>query len=154
MSKTGADPELLEFAIAREIEANQFFLALAKRVDNPEIRKVFEDLAAEELEHKAKLELEVIKAGRTTATVNPNLIPEHEYIISKDNSLLDMDYKDVLQLGIEKEEASFRTYVSLLATVHDQESREVLLALAEEEVKHKLRFEIEYDLLLKQRKAD
>ena len=60
-----------------------------------------------------------------------------------------MDYKDVLQLGMEKEEASFRTYVSLLATVHDQESREVLLALAEEEVKHKLRFEIEFDLLLK-----
>jgi len=149
MSKTGADPELLEFAIAREIEANRFFLALAERVDNPQIRKVFEELAEEELEHKAKLELEIIKTGRTIPAVNSKIIPEHDYIISKDNSLLNMDYKDVLRLGIEKEEASFRTYVSLLATVHDQESREVLLALAEEEVKHKLRFETEYDLLLK-----
>ena len=60
-----------------------------------------------------------------------------------------MDYKDILLLAIEKEEASFRTYVNLLPTVHDQASREVLLAIAEEEVKHKLRFEIEYDILLK-----
>ena len=51
MSGTGADDEILEFAIAREIEANRFYLALAERVANPEIRKVFEDLAAEELEH-------------------------------------------------------------------------------------------------------
>jgi rubrerythrin len=61
-----------------------------------------------------------------------------------------MDYKDMLMLGIEKEEASFRTYVNLAPSVHDQESREVLLALAQEEVKHKLRFETEYDMLLKQ----
>ena len=52
-------------------------------------------------------------------------------------------------LAMEKEEASFRTYVNLIPTIHDQQSREVLLAIAEEEVKHKLRFEIEYDMLLK-----
>jgi len=62
---------------------------------------------------------------------------------------LDMDYKDMLLLGIEKEEASFRTYVHLIGTVHEQGSREVLLAIAEEEVKHKFRFELEYDMLLK-----
>ena len=62
---------------------------------------------------------------------------------------LDMDYKDMLMLAMEKEEAAFRTYVNLLPNVQDQESREVLLAIAEEEVKHKLRFEIEYDMLLK-----
>ena len=49
----------------------------------------------------------------------------------------------------EKEEAAFRTYVHLVANVHDEESREVLLALAEEEVKHKLRFETEYNELFK-----
>jgi rubrerythrin len=69
--------------------------------------------------------------------------------LADDEAQLDMDYKDMLLLGIEKEEASFRTYVNLLANVDDEESREVLLAIAEEEVKHKLRFETEYDLLLK-----
>jgi len=36
-----------------------------------------------------------------------------------------------------------------IASVQDEESREVLLVIAEEEVKHKLRFETEYDLLLR-----
>lgn len=50
---------------------------------------------------------------------------------------------------MEKEEASFRTYVNLVVNARDVQTQELLLALAEEEVKHKLRFETEYDLLLK-----
>ena len=149
MAKAGPDDEILEFAIAREVEAYNFFMALAERVETSEIAKVFEDLAKEELEHKAKLELELIKTGKTLPTTEKVTIPEHDYIVSDVKSALDMDYKDVLLLGMEKEEASFRTYVNLLANVDDEESREVLLAIAEEEVKHKLRFETEYDMLLK-----
>jgi len=149
MKKAAPDDEILEFAIAREVEAYNFFMALAERVQNPEIASVFEDLAKEELEHKAKLELELIKTGKTLPRTEKVTVPDHEYIVSNVDAPLDMDYKDVLMLGIEKEEASFRTYVNLIPNVQDEESREVLLALAEEEVKHKLRFETEYDLLLK-----
>jgi rubrerythrin len=60
-----------------------------------------------------------------------------------------MDYKDVLLLAMEKEEAAFRTYVNLVANARDGQIQDLLLALAEEEVKHKIRFETEYDLLLK-----
>lgn len=148
MGNVNPNEEILEFAIAREVEANQFFLALAERVDSEEMRKVFEDLAKEELDHKAKLELEVMKMGRVVPATQKVTVPAHDYIISDDQARLDMDYKDMLLLGMEKEEAAFRTYVNLLANVQDEESREVLLAIAEEEVKHKLRFEIEYDLLL------
>jgi len=141
--------EVLELAIAKEIEAYNFYLALADRVEDRQMRKTFKDLAKEELEHKAKLELEVMKTGRTVAVERKPLRPGRDYILSDDESPLDMDYKDMLLLGIEKEEAAFRTYVNLVASVMDEESREVLLAIAEEEVKHKLRFETEYDLLLK-----
>jgi rubrerythrin len=55
-------------------------------------------------------------------------------------------------LGMEKEEAAFRTYVNLIPHVGNGQSREVLLTLAEEEVKHKIRFETEYDMLLKKSK--
>ena len=55
----------------------------------------------------------------------------------------------MLLLAIEKEDASFRTYVNLVANAGDEQTQELLLALAEEEVKHKLRFETEYDILLK-----
>jgi len=149
MANVGPDNETLEFAIARELEAYNFYTALADRVKSPEIAEVFRELAKEELEHKAKLELEVLKMGRTLLPAEKTLIPDHEYILLDVDAALDMDYKDILMLGMEKEEASFRTYVNLLASVDNEESREVLLALAEEEVKHKLRFETEYDMLLK-----
>jgi rubrerythrin len=149
MGRANPDDEILEFAIAREVEANRFYLALAERVASAEIRKVFEELAEEELEHKAKLELEVMKTGKVMPAGERVTIPEHEYIVSNVGSKLDMDYKDMLMLGIEKEEAAFRTYVNLVGQAQDEESREVLLALAEEEVKHKMRFETEYDMLLK-----
>ncbi len=141
--------EVLELAIAKEIEAYNFFLALADRVKDRQISKAFKDLAKEELEHKAKLELEVMKTGRTIAVEQKPLRPERDYILSDNESPLDMDYKDMLLLGIEKEEAAFRTYVNLSTSVLDEESREVLLAIAEEEVKHKLRFETEYEILRK-----
>ena len=149
MQKVAPDDEILQFAIAREVEAYNFYMALADRVESPEIAEVFRDLAKEEVEHKAKLELEVMKTGKILPATEKVTIPEHDYIISDVDSALDMDYKDVLMLGMEKEEASFRTYVNLIASVHDEDLREVLMAIAEEEVKHKLRFETEYDLLLK-----
>jgi len=141
--------EILELAIAREVEAYNFYLALADRVKEQQIREIFESLAKEELEHKAKLELELMKTGKTVVVEEKPLRPKRSYILSDDESPLDMDYKDMLLLGMEKEEAAFRIYVNLVASARDEESREVLLAIAEEEVKHKLRFQTEYDLLLK-----
>jgi rubrerythrin len=151
MGKTIPDIEVFELAISREVEAYHFFMALAERVDSPQMREVFESLAQEELEHKAKLELEVLKLGRTIPLNRQMPGPSRNYIISDTDTPLDMDYMDMLLLGIEKEKASFRTYVNLLQNVCDQQSREVLLAIAEEEVKHKLRFEMEYEALSKRR---
>jgi len=149
MPERGSDIEILEFAIAREVEANRFFLALAGRVESSKMCRVFEELAVEELEHKEKLELEMMKAGIVVDGA-PSDVPVHEHVVSEDGSLLDMDYKDMLLLAMEKEEAAFRTYIDLIQNIHEPSARETLLALAEEEVKHKLRFEVEYELLLKQ----
>jgi len=152
MPEVGPDQETLAFAIAREIEAHRFYLALADRVESPQMRKALEQLAAEELEHKAKLELEVMKLGRTVAVEDPAPPDDDDhYIVSDTDSQLDMDYRDILLLSIEKEDASFKTYVNLAAYARNQDSRDVLLAIAEQEVQHKLRFQTEYDLLTKQK---
>ena len=150
MAENMPDNEILELAIAREVEAYHFYMAVAERVDNPEMRQVLKEFAREELEHKSKLELEVLKTGQILP-VDEELpkASRDNYVVSNTDSLLDMDYKDILLLAIEKEAASFRTYINLVPTVYDQQSKEVLLAIAEEEVKHKHRFELEYDLLLK-----
>ncbi len=150
MDEFESDDEILELAISREEDANKFFLALAARVKKPEMRKVFEDLAAEELEHKARLELEIIKKGRVvTATEKLELEEESDTEVVR--QMLDMDYKDMLLMGMQKEESSFRLYVDLASRVSGEDAYETLLALAEEEVKHKMRFEMEYDSLMKAR---
>jgi rubrerythrin len=141
--------EILEFAISKETESSHFYQALARHVNTAEIRNVFEELAQEELEHKARLELEIMKMGRTVAARHDPAGPDSDYIVSNSQLPLDIDYKDLLMLAMEKEEASFRTYVDLVATARDEHIRELLLALAEEEVRHKLRFKHEYDVLLK-----
>jgi rubrerythrin len=142
------DNEVLELAVAREVDANRFYLALAAKAQNPHIRKVFNDLAAEELEHKAKLELEIMKTGRVVNTDREPLglqddLPDYtalEY---------EIDYKDILLIGMQKEEASFRLYVEMAGMTADHDSKEMLLAIAQEEVKHKLRFQTVFDYLSK-----
>ena len=139
--------EILEFAISREVEAFQFYTALAERMEKPQMQKVFEELAKEELEHKARLELEIIKTGQTVATPSEDL-NANDYHIEGEYQF-DIGMQQLLQMAIEKEKAAFALYVDLAAKVVDENSRETLLALAEEEVKHKMRFEYEYDVLLK-----
>ena len=149
MEKTDAFEEVLEFAIEREIEAYEFYTGLAEYLSDDKVREMFEQLAEEELEHKAKLELELIKLGKT---ITIREVPEKyvkKSVLIGDKVSLDMDYKDMLLMAIEKEEASFRTYVNLLPNAYEQETREVLMAIAEEEVAHKLRFQNEYNQLMK-----
>lgn len=142
--------EILELAITREEVANRLFLELASRTKNPEIRKVFEELADEELEHKSKLELEILKTGKVMKSTQKPAF-EEQIDMGEPATWIDMDYKEMLLLGIQKEDAAFRFYVTLAANATDEDSHETLLALAEQEVKHKLRFEMEYDKLLKTR---
>ena len=149
MSKVNSYAEMLEFAISKEVEAYHFYLALSRRVDTQKIQGILENLADEELEHKERLELEMMKAGRTVTREHRPPRSDSDYIITDSPSPLDMEYKDLLLLAMEKEEAAFRTYVNMAANVDDEESQEMLLELAEEEVKHKLRFETEYNELFK-----
>lgn len=149
MSNISPDEETLEFAVAREIDSYHFYMALSVRAESAGMRKVFEDLAKEELEHKAKLELEIIKTGRTVS-IDRDMDGTGQKSALYDFAMeLDMDYKGLLLMAIEKEEAAFRTYINLLQQTKNDRSREILLTLAEEEVKHKMRFEIEYEMLLK-----
>ena len=136
--------EILEFAIAREVEAHGLYTYMAGRMKNPEMRTVCEELAQEELEHKAKLELEVMKRGEVVSDIYVS-----DYMTDAGNEM-DMDYEELLIFAIKKEEISVSFYTDLAAAIKDEESREALLALAEEETKHKQRFEVEYNNLLKE----
>ncbi len=138
--------EILEFAIEREGEAVEFYMAMADRVKNPAIEKFFEDLVTEELEHKSRLELEIMKEGIVARTVG--VLPE----TSSDRTAVDldrlrsqMDYQEALNVAIQKERRSFRLYARLSGLVAEAELSETLLSLAEEEAKHLTALEEQYE---------
>jgi rubrerythrin len=141
--------EILDLAIAREEDAHIFLMALATRMVNPEMRKVFEELTAEELEHEARLELEVVKTGRVVTDSKKKLYFETNDYAEYMGSEIDMDYKDMLTMAMQKEESSFRLYVDLASRITNEDAYETFLVLAEEEVRHKMRFEMEYDNMLR-----
>jgi rubrerythrin len=141
MENTTVD-EILDFAIAEEAASNKFYTRLAARMDNDAMRKVFEDFAQEELTHKAKLE--GIKEGGFLAAGPVADLKIAEYAVEV-RPRPDMDYQDALILAMKKEKAAFRLYNALAAITDDWTLRNTFLSLAQEEAKHKLRFEVEYD---------
>jgi len=56
-----------------------------------------------------------------------------------------MDYQDALVLAMSQEKAAFKLYSKLAERSPNQEYKNLFLGLAQEEAKHKLRFELEYD---------
>ena len=145
MEKFGSVSEVLDFAISREVEAHDFYIKLADMVERPEMAKVLSDLAAEETEHKTKLE--AVKAGEI-------VIDEEEVgnlgiadYVTDVEPHAKMDYVDLLVIGMKKEEKSCKLYADLASAARNQELKDIFLKVAQEERGHKLRFEVEYDLM-------
>ena len=136
--------DVLDFAIAEEEAAAEFYRRLANTVSNPLMQQVFEDFAMEEVVHKQKLLL--VKEQKL-------LLPSEDTIMElwKGETVVDsvpedaLEYKQALQLAMDKEKAAFKMYHSLAGAVSDASLKSLFLALAEEEAKHKVRFEVEYD---------
>jgi len=138
--------QFIRLAIRRELEAYNFFMALCDCVQSTGIKYMFKELAKEELGHKEKLELELMKLGEVVQPYTSQTEDENPYSIKSDECAT-MDYADLLSLCIEKEDISFRFYINMAIQLDQEQSRDVLLALAEEELRHKLRFEAEYEKL-------
>jgi rubrerythrin len=135
---------LLDFAIGEEAAAAQFYLDLGARMDRPWMKQVFQDFAREEQGHKAKLEA-IKQGGARGLPVDKVLdLKIGDYLVDVAPQA-GMDYQQALILAMKKEKAAFHMYTDLASASSDQELKQLLLGLAQEEAKHKLRFELEYD---------
>lgn len=133
---------VLEMAIEKEIEAYRFYYSVAELISDKIGRDVFQQMANDEIKHRQRLELEIMKLGKTLKnqediTIDVEVEPG-----------FDLSYKEALIMGIQKEDASFQLYIQAMISTGDLELREVFMRLAEEEVRHKVKFEIEYNRLM------
>lgn len=143
MRKLQSVNDLFDYAIGKEAEAHDFYVRLAQVVSEPQLRKIIEGFAIDELQHRIRLQ--AIKAGETAflqEQVGTLGIAEQAREIEP---YPEMTYKDLLLVAMAREKAAFRIYTNLASITADPGIRETLLGLAQEEAQHKLRLEIEYD---------
>ncbi|MHC4085164.1 MAG: ferritin family protein [Planctomycetota bacterium] len=132
--------EILDFAIGREIDAIRLYIDLAKKVEKPEMQKILKGFAMEEQEHRIKLEdAKAIGFVLKEEEVGNLGIADD---IEGGEFRPDMSYADILIFAMKKENDT-----DLAKMAQDEEMKDMFLQLAQEEAEHKLRFEMEYDLI-------
>lgn len=147
MDKFDSIDTALDFAIEQEIGANMFYLDLAKKSAIAAMKEVFESFAKEEQGHRNKLEALKRKGVFSSPSLENEKVQElgiADYVVDVEPTA-DMDYKDALVLAMKKEKAAYRLYLDLASISQSEELTDIFMWLAQEEAKHKLRFEIEYD---------
>ena len=136
--------DVLDFAIGEEEGAVLFYTELAARAQSPGMRRAFEQFAQEEKGHKEKLL--AVKNGEKLDVADEAVqdLKIAEYVVDVVPGP-DITFSDALILAMKKEKAAFRLYSDLAEVASDETVRSIFRALAQEEAKHKLRFELEYD---------
>jgi rubrerythrin len=138
---------VLDFAIEREQEAEEFYTDLAKKMDRPWMQQVFEQFAGEERGHKEKLL--AVKSGKTVLFATQKVLDLKigDYLVDVDaeQAPTELDYQEALIIAMKKEKAAFKLYTDLASSTDDENLAGLFQGLAQEEAKHKLRFEVEYD---------
>lgn len=136
--------DILDFAIAREEEAYSFYMDLASKMETAGIKSVFEGFAREEKGHREKLLR--VKEGKILMKPEQKVMDLKigDYLVDVE-ATPDMDYQQALILAMKKEKAAFKLYMDLSEKSGDADIAALFVSLANEEAKHKLRFEIIYD---------
>jgi len=137
--------EILDFAIQKEQEAADFYKNLATKVTVASMQSVFNGFSKEEMGHKAKLES--VKSGKRMLQSEKKILDLKigDHLEEVEPAKAELSYQDALIIAMKAEKAAYKLYNELATSTDDAEVQEIFLGLAQEEAKHKLRFEIEYD---------
>jgi rubrerythrin len=136
--------DILDFAMNSEQEAVDFYNNLAENAQNEEMQKIFNQFAQEEISHKAKIRKIKEEGSYEISREQLRDLKVSDYMVNV-KPTADMNYQDALVLAMNKEKAAFRLYMDLADKTDDEKMKQLFLNLAQEESKHKLRFELEYD---------
>jgi rubrerythrin len=136
--------EVITFAIRKEAEAYNLYKTYSQLVKTPGLNKLFEELAGQEQKHREILEgVQRKDVSEYKIKKIPNL--KISDFVDNEEFSPDMDYASALRLAIKREEFSVRLYSLMAERTEDSELKKLFSVLVQEETKHKLRLETEYD---------
>ncbi|MDD1679950.1 MAG: ferritin family protein [Methanomicrobiales archaeon] len=132
--------KILSLAINREIESYTFYRGVADKVSNPELKKLFAELAGEEVKHREtlteflakppkSLKFDASRDYKIAETLKtPNLTPNLKPI-------------DGMVIAIQKELEAMQMYTQLASRSTDADQKKIFIELASMERGHKARLE-------------
>lgn len=131
---------ILQMAIANEIEAYEFYLNAANKSKNANLKATFTELAEEEKKHKVTLE-----AFINNETKQMHFKETADYKISESIELpkltANMSFADGLALAMKKEEEAMKMYQDFANASDNNAQKEMFVQLAIMEKGHKTRLE-------------
>ena len=140
--------EIIDFAIAREVEAEEFYKSVAEQESFAGKKEMFLEFAAEEKKHQALLgDLKAGKVGKSLEDYKFKWISD----IKRSNYVHEvayrpgMAYQDILLLACKREEKALALYNELQIKAEMADARKVFKVLCQEEARHKLVLETMYD---------
>jgi rubrerythrin len=137
--------EILDFAIRKEEEAADYYTRLADKFAPAGMKSTFLDFAREEQGHKGRLL--AVKRDKAILSAEKKILDLKigDDLVEVDVTDGVIDYQSALIVAMKAEKAAYKLYTDLASVIDDPALKETLLGLAQEEAKHKLKFEIEYD---------
>ncbi len=134
----------IEFAISKEKETAAYYRQGAQIIQSSEGKELFLDLASQEDLHQKKISaLDLERIEKSNIKNVPDLKISENLPELKINP--DMDYQAILTVALKNEEAAHTLYQGMADHSQDPVIKKLFLILANEESKHKLRLEEEYE---------
>ena len=140
--------EIIDYAIAREKEAEDFYNAISQEESMSGAREMLEEFAVMEQKHQVLLEKFKTKGlDKSLANYNFKWIKD----IKRSDYVVEMEYKkgmgygDILLIASQREGAALKLYNALLAQAENEDAKQLFKVLCQEEAKHKKIFETKYD---------
>jgi rubrerythrin len=134
--------DIRRYAIREESNSASLYRMFAQRT-TAGTKRMFEELALEEDEHRKFLEnIDMNKVRRYILADVPDLKISDYFLDVKYSE--DMTPHDALIFAMKSEEMAKKMYLDMQSKVSDEETKKLFAVLAEQESRHKLRLETMY----------
>lgn len=133
--------ETIKLAIAGEIEAQEFYLNVSKRIKNDYLKEIFYSFHEEEKQHEVLL-TDLLEKGKIEDSTFDGST-DYEVAETIELPAVDdkMDLKDAIGLAVKSEEQAMKKYQGLASECTDPELKAVFENLADMERDHKAKME-------------
>jgi rubrerythrin len=144
--------DLWDSAIYKEIASQSLYLEAQRDTDDPAAKAMLAELAAEELKHVEILR-KMKEAGWRSVDWNRVTLTDirlSDYLSGPD-TLEGAGLQETLIFAMKREQQSVAFYSQMMGALRQEEAKMLCSRLAQEELKHKMKLELEYEKLFPER---